>query len=246
MIEKYRNIMVSRKGDVDDSHMETISIIGIVSPNKCYKIDNDNLIETDTIISHETISDIEPIHFKIYNISHKWQDKEKIINNSNILGDNGILKLDMNRIDIPIAETTMNNLSFYSTILLKIGDFVQFDIENEMPITIMNIGKNYVKHYLLNQDKGCGSYLEYHNTPHFHMPLNKNSDGHVILGRIINDICYLSAFNIPYNYAIYIKPNVIHCDAYLTGDYLVVYNKTDHYSTVLLKNNGCIVDVNIK
>ena len=86
----------------------------------------------------------------------------------------------------------------------------------------------------------------WNTTPHFHMPLNKNADGYVILGRIINDICYLSAFNIPYNYAIYIKPNVIHCDAYLTGDYLVVYTKTEEYSTVLIKNNGCNVDVKIK
>lgn len=29
--------------------------------------------------------------------------------------------------------------------------------------------------------------------------------------------------------------NVIHCDAYLTGDYLVVYTKTEDYSTVLIK-----------
>lgn len=243
MFEKFRNIIVSRKGDKDDSHMQTISIIGIVSPNKCYKICNDNLIETDATITHKNICDLEPIHFKIYNISEKWNDKEKIMNNSNILGDNGVLNLDVNKIDIPIAETTINNLSFYSTILLKIGDVIEFDFE--MPITIMNIGKNYVKDYLLNENKGCGAYLEYHNTPHFHMPLNKNSDGHVILGRIINDICYLSAFNIPYNYAIYIKPNVIHCDAYLTGDYLVVYTKTDYYSTVLIKNNDCIIDVNV-
>lgn len=78
MYEKFRNIMVSRKGDVDDSHMETISIIGVVSPNKCYKITNDNLIETDTIISHDIICDIEPIHFKIYHISQKWQNKENL------------------------------------------------------------------------------------------------------------------------------------------------------------------------
>ena len=46
---------------------------------------------------------------------------------ANILGDNGILNLDVNKIDIPIA--TVNHLSFYSTVLLKIGDCVKFDFE---------------------------------------------------------------------------------------------------------------------
>ena len=114
-----------------------------------------------------------------------------------------------------------------------------------LPITVMNIGQNYAKHYLLHENKGGGSYLEYHDVPHFHMPLNEKSCGHIILGKIINDICHLSAFKIPYGYAIYIKPNVIHCDGFLVGDYLVVYTITDKYSTVLLKNDNGIIDVNI-
>ncbi len=253
LLEEFGNIIVSRKGDVNNSHMETINIIGTIGPNKCYKICNDNLIETDNnedvkyLSSENNYCDLEPTNFKIYDISRKWNNKEKInCNNSNILGDNGILKLDVNSIDIPIAKTTINNLSFYSTSLLKIGDIVQFDIDNTLPITVMSIGQNYVKHYLLNENKGGGAYLEYHNTPHFHMPLNENSCGHVILGRIINEVCYLSSFKIPYGYAIYIKPNVIHCDGYLIGDYLVVYTKSDNYSTVLIKNNNGIVNVNIK
>ncbi len=253
LYEKFGNILVSRKGDIDNSHMETINIVGTICPNKYYKICNDNLIETNNnenvkYLSRENIlCDLDPIHFKIHNISQKWNNKEKIIcNNSNILGDNGILKLDVNSVDIPVAETTIDNLSFYSTILLKIGDIVQFDIENTLPITTMSIGQNYVKHYLLNENKGGGAYLEYHDTPHFHMKLNENSGGHIILGRIINDICYLSAFKIPYGFAIYIKPNVIHCDGYLVGDYLVVYTKSDNYSTVLIKNDNGIVNVNIK
>ena len=253
MYENFSNILVSRKGDICESHMKTINIVGTICPNKFYEISKENLIETHNnentkYLSHENIlCDIEPINFKIHNISQKWNNEKKlIINNSNILGDNGILKLDVDHIDIPIAETTINNLSFYDCTLLKIGDVIQFDIESILPITVMNIGKNYAKHYLLNKNKGGGCYLEYHNTPHFHMPLNDKANGYIILGTNINDICHLSAFKIPHGFAIYTKPNVIHCDGFLVGDYLVVYTVTDKYSTVLLKNDTGIVDVNIK
>lgn len=253
MYNNFSNIMVSRDGGTHDSHMKTLDIIGIICPNKYYKIYANNLIESDNnkiindLSPKNVLDNLEPINTKIYNISQKWKDKDKsICNDSNILGSNGILKLDTDNISIPIAETSLNNLAFYGAILLKNNDTVCFNTKKILPITRMNIGQNYVKHYILNENKGGGCYLEYHDTPHFHMPLKENASGHLILGRTINDICYLSAFKIPYGHAIYTMPYVIHCDCYLVGDYLVVYTITDDYSTVLLKNDDGIVNIKIE
>lgn len=264
MHNTFQNIMVSRKTDIINSQMETVAIIGTIDPNKCYKICNDNIIMVDNNkknkIKYLTNKNIKfelnlknklhnskPKCIKIKNIRKKWNDKKQNSNiNSNILGNNGTLELNKNYLTIPIAKTTKNNLAFYNAKLLKFDDIVQFDITGTLPITIMNIGENYVKHFLLDNNKGGGCYIERHSTPHFHMPLDENSNGYLILGKTINNICHLSAFQIPYGFAIYTLPNVIHCDGYLVGNYLVVYTITEEYSTVLIKNNGNSAQVNIK
>lgn len=250
----FDKIIVSRHGDILESHMKTVDIIGTICPKQYYKISEKNLYKTDfntnikCLTNTNIISNINTT--KINNISDKWINNNNINNNinnnSNILGDNGVLELELDTLNIPLVETLDVNLSFYSAKLLKENDVVIFDIENVMPITIVSIGKNYVDHFLLNKNKGGGCYLEYHNTPHFHMPLNEEANGCLILGKIIDNVCHLSAFKIPFGFAIYTPPNVIHCDGYLVGEYLVVYTITDKYSTVLLQNNGSPVNVKIK
>ena len=257
--------MVSRKTDIANSQMETVAIIGTIDPNTCYKICNDNIIMVDNNNKNKIkyltdknnkfefdlknkLHNPKPKYIKIKNITEKWNDKRQNanVNGSNILGNNGTLELNENCLTIPMAKTTKNNLEFYNAKLLKFDDVVQFDIKDTLPITIMDIGENYVKHFLLDNNKGGGCYLEYHATPHFHMPLDRNSNGYLILGKTINNVCYLSAFQIPYGFAIYTLPNVIHCDGYLVGKYLVVYTVTEEYSTVSIKNNDKPVQVNIK
>jgi hypothetical protein len=184
---------------------------------------------------------------KINNIMDKWTSANiSTNNNSNILGDNKVIDIQQGTLTIPIVETSDLNLSFYSAKLLQKNDVIRFDIKNSMPITIVDIGKNYVEHFLLNKDKGGGCYLEYHDTPHFHMPLNDQATGHLILGKIINNTCHLSAFKIPLGKAIYTPPNIIHCDGYLVGEYLVVYTITEKYSTVLLHSEGVLVNVKVE
>ncbi len=107
----------------------------------------------------------------------------------------------------------------------------------------MNIGENYVEHFLFKEDGGGGCYLEYHNTPHLHIPINKNSCGYLILGKFVDNKVHLSAFKIPFGYAIYTSPFTVHCDGFLVGDYTVLYTVTPNYSTVLLRHNGKIAHV---
>ena len=107
--------------------------------------------------------------------------------------------------------------------------------------TEMTIGKNYYEGYIKGKDKGI--YLEYHDTGHFHMPLNEQCSGFLLLGkkmayckRTYEHQIYLTGFEIPYGYAIYTPPNTIHCDLFLTGKYKVAYTMTNNYSTAIIKN----------
>lgn len=97
----------------------------------------------------------------------------------------------------------------------------------------MIIGERYVENYLLNEDFGGGFYIEYHSCPHYHQPLDEKSKGWLILGKFTDDEKHvrLSAFKISFGYGVYMPPNVLHCDAFLTGNYLVAYTAAKEYKT---------------
>ena len=66
------------------------------------------------------------------------------------------------------------------------------------------------------------------------------------MGKKLKDSYQLTAFKIPFGYAIYTGPNVIHADSFLIGDYSVVYSITENYSTVLIQNKeGKIIPVGV-
>jgi len=99
----------------------------------------------------------------------------------------------------------------------------------------MNIGKSYEDDYLKIENLGGGSYIEYHDRHHFHLPLDSKAEGHMIIGCIKDRKYTLSANKIPFGYGIYTPPNLLHPDAYLTGRYIIVYSVAKHFLTVLLK-----------
>jgi hypothetical protein len=154
----------------------------------------------------------------------------------NILGSFGTLYVN-DDFNIPICDTKY--LNYYNCKLINNNDTFYFETFNDKSVELfeMSIGVNYVNNYLYIDGLGNGFYLEYHNTPHYHQPLNIKSSGYLIIGKQINeDQIRLSAFQIPYNKAIYMSPYVIHSDAFLVGDYNVAYTITDDFSTVILKN----------
>lgn len=235
----HSDIIVNRYGKSLDSYMKTVDVIGEVKPNKAYKITNNNIILTTNKMTIYNFIPQTPPHVKIYN---NWNTKTKYqVKNSNILGSFGEFTID-GELNIPISPTSAETLAFYDCELIKHNDVMKFDTPYNLPITMMEIGNNYAKEFVLTE-LGGGCYLEYHDTPHFHMPLSTHSNGYLILGRIIDNYCYLSAFRIPLGFAIYTKPFVIHCDAFLVGDYMVVYTVTEIYSTVLLRNNNKIANI---
>ena len=169
---------------------------------------------------------------------HGKKNIDTNIKQANILGGNGryILPAGQEFLQIPIAECTAENLAFYQCRLMHLGDSVNFESDEELPVTVTTIGEEYVDGYLMNEYKGGGSYLEYHDRPHFHMPLNKDARGYLIIGRKIDGIgTVMSAFQIPYKSGIYMAPWCVHSDAYLVGRYMVIYSKTEKFSTVILR-----------
>ena len=99
----------------------------------------------------------------------------------------------------------------------------------------MEVGETYAKDYLIQEDYGHGAYLEYHDQPHFWLPVSLDCKGFIILGKETNGKFFLTGFRIPYGYAVYAPPYVIHADSYLIGEFLIVYMTASDYSTVILK-----------
>lgn len=171
---------------------------------------------------------------------------ENIINKntfSNILGNNVKLECtDCNYIFKPIIATN-ENLKYYNCKLIEKDHVINFDCDEKMALFNMSITHAYVTDYIMDKNKGGGIYLEYHNLPHIHIPLNISSKGYIILAKQKKSNLYdVSAFIIPFGKAIYIPPNVIHNDCFLIGDYNVLYGKSYKYSTAILKNGSYLVN----
>ena len=244
---KEDEILVHRIGNDPNSFMITEEIIGTVKSKTNYRVSLDGLIETHEEIStpQEITNTAIPRYLKI---KGEWNpDEPKGTNQANLLGGFGTLKVSKYKIEIPENDATQELLSFYGASLIKVDDIFQFETNSELPVTIMNIGETYVEHYLKAPKLGGGTYIEYHDRPHFHLPLNRSASGHMILGHFKGNEYILSAFKIPFGYGIYTPPELLHADAYLIGRYMVVYSITEHFSTVLFKNKrNKLVDVNIK
>ena len=54
--EKYKNIVIDRRGDVPNSNMTTLDIIDVVKPNIHYKITLNSLLKTKFKLSNHPIT----------------------------------------------------------------------------------------------------------------------------------------------------------------------------------------------
>lgn len=240
-------LVVSRRGADPQSYMITEDIVGHVAPGACYRLGADRLVPVDGACARPDAPEdpgAPPPHVRLRGV---WNRVEQVAStDANILGGLGTLTLSQDDLDIPEAPTTPAALAFYGARLLAVGDPVMFETAQNLPVTIMNIGPAYVAGYLHVEGLGSGSFIEYHDRPHLHMPLEDTASGHILLGRSEGDEYLLSAFAIPYGHAIYTPPYVLHADPYLVGRYLVVYSVTETYSTVVFRSReGRLIDTRI-
>jgi hypothetical protein len=238
----FNNIIVNRIGKTPNSFMITKRIIKTISPNIKYKFLPKNLLPIPDYYGENTYANsFSKSHLRFAIVDGLWSDEKFIVNDkSNILGSNGKFTTD-SHISIPLNVASAKNVEYYGAKLIEIFNIFDFQAKEDLPLTEVIIGDDYIKDFIEVEELGGGNYLEYHDNPHFHAPMNIHSNGHIILGKKINENKYhLSAFIIPMYYGLYTPGFVIHNDSYLLGDWMVVYSKTDNYSTVLLrdKNNN--------
>ena len=233
--------MVNRVGITTNSYMKTVKILKTIKPNINYKILLKNLVEIEELKSHTHINPFKKLNIiepRYIEIECDWilaNTENNTPNVANILGNFGKLITNSN-INIPINIASYDNVKFYNATLFNLYDLIKFECEEDLPLTEMIIGDEYVKNYIEDEKLGGGQYLEYHNNPHFHSPISSNNSGYYILGKKEYNKIKLSAFTIPFHKAIYTPGYIIHSDANLVGNWLVVYSKTNMYSSVLLRD----------
>lgn len=255
ILRDVEHLEVDRRGEADDAFMVTYEIVGHVAPGQVYRIAEKAVIAAPGAGVAPTARDIHqdappPPHLRV---SGAWDNSVSVeTEQANILGDVGILTLDTDKIVIPEAPCTPEMLGFYGGRLLGPGETFEIEANANLPVTRMEIGAGYADGYLHVAAKGGGAYLENHDRPHLHMPLDEDAGGYLILGRKDdsgdgsgNGADYLvSAFRIPYGSAVYTPPEVLHADPYLTGNYLVVYSVTENFSNAVLRaSDGGVVSV---
>lgn len=248
----YQDIFVDRIGKTPGSFMRTNKLVQVLQPDTLLKVEKNQLAVQkpgDILKNKFNLDDNDSIYFdhdvnfvKIKGKFIKSFLAEKTSNN--ILGKNDFFITDCEFITIPETKTTQETLETFGCKLIKSEEIFSFNYKQELPLFEVSIGPDYVQEYLLQPGYGNGFYIEKHNTPHYHQPLDVNSCGFLILGLIVDDDLILTKFKIPYGYGVYMEPETLHSDAFLVGNYNVVYTKTSDYSTYLFVNpNNSIVHV---
>jgi hypothetical protein len=237
-------LFVNRIGLNNEAYMKTIKLVNTF--NKYSKLiwENNMLEISDKPITIKGFKMNKPKRLKI-NIKILEEQDESLELNNNILGKNSKMFIENESLNIPVEIATNDKLNYYLCNMIENKDV--FNLNNNSDISCFNIkiGYNYLKDYILQPGLGDGLYLETHDKPHFHQPLNQDCSGYLVLAKIKRDELIITAFTIPYGKAVYTPSNVFHCDACLIGDYNVIYSLTDNYKTYLVHNeyNKKIVNV---
>ncbi|KJZ11907.1 hypothetical protein TW85_16120 [Marinomonas sp. S3726] len=238
-------LTVNRQGASPESYMRTENYLGYVQPNKVYQLQLDGMYEAEDLTIAPLPQPIAPPRSKL---TGDWQAKVDLtIDDANILGGNGRYLLNKGEasLKIAIAEATPEHLAYYHSRLVKIGDAIKFDASGNLPLTVTSVGKDYPQEYLLKPELGGGAYLEVHDRPHFHMPLDETCGGYLIIGKRNEEgLDEVSAFQVPFGYGIHMAPWAIHADAYITGRFMVIYSATPEFSTVIVRQeNGELASI---
>lgn len=242
-------LFFDRVGEHSFSNMTILDFHLCLKKNHVYKLTSDGFVEVgltqDTphrFLEERPSRDLLPE--KYAEIEAIWDARITDFHN-NVFGGNGRLIVDLDRVELPVVEATDQNLAYYGAKIVHMEETVALD-EDLFPIWIMILGKHYLTDFVMSP-RGGGLYVEYHHdAPHFHMPLNTSSGGYYILGKkskVIDEktdraFYHLTAFKIPYGKSVYTCRGMIHCDAGLTGAWIVGYTNTHNFSTVVFRTGG--------
>ena len=229
-----RQLWLDRQGNSEQAFMRTNHLVSYMIPDTSYQIFIDKVTPTQYTVLPKRIKKAQPPPHLMF--EGLWIDSEHSYHTASVLGGIGSLITRCKKLKVPAVQATPESLSYFQARLVKEGDIITIHSPGPLIMTDLTVGKAYVHDYIMVEDLGGGAYLEYHDTPHFHMPASPESGGYLLLGEKHSDKLLLTAFKIPFGYGVYTPPNVVHSDAYLTGRYMVMYTFTEQFSTVHLKD----------
>jgi hypothetical protein len=169
----------------------------------------------------------------------KFEWKKNSIGNTkgSLFPDSGELILNESEIDIPIISTGYNLSSF--NVRLVPSEKVTYDVslkQKKLFSISYFFSKNYYKYAIEND----GIFVEKHPFIQAMTPVDENSSGFIIVGRIQNFQLHLFGIKIPLGFTLLIDSNAIHGDSTFSGMYRMEMT-ADHVEmakadTVYLKN----------
>lgn len=241
--------------NVENSYMKTIKTLLIIPKNSKLSLKNNLIfigkVNKFDLVTHYLKKIFYFINFIFYFLTLQYEVfagiEEKIINNkkNNNFSNNNILGADINfyinenMVIIPRLSISIGALLFYGVSVLRDCESIFLDNPIDFNLYNVEIGKNYVKDYLLNKEFGKGFYLESHGLPHiYHFNSNKHS-GYIIVAKKLNSIFLIHAIDVSQmkDCILVINPYVYHSDAYLVGSINVAYGKINDYKTYIILDN---------
>lgn len=247
--EDLEGLFVDRSAGSPGSHMRTEAVTGYVAPGRRYRLETGGFSDIGAADGDFSVPEMPnwpgsgpqpPAHLRV---SGTWDRTENnAASDANLFGGFGTLEVAEPVLRVPEAPSTPEALAFYGARLIDVGSEIVFQTNWNLPVTLVDMGPRYVPDYLHADDLGGGSFIEFHDRPHLHMPLDDTAYGHMLFGRRDGDDYLLSLFSVPFGSAIYTEPFALHADPYLVGRFLVVYGLTDNYSTVAFRTpqNGMV------
>ena len=124
--EKYHDIIVNRKGISEDAFMTTTDILYETIPFLNYQVTSNGLELTSISKKDNEIKIQIPKYFEF---TGKWLSDIEIKNelkDANILGGFSKFEIDLDEINIPIQDATIENLMYYNVKLLKMNDIINY------------------------------------------------------------------------------------------------------------------------
>ncbi|MCF6322887.1 MAG: hypothetical protein L3J89_00950 [Gammaproteobacteria bacterium] len=144
--------------------------------------------------------------------------------------------------NIPTVLATKENVKYYGLELIENNHELMITTDKcDIALMKYDYKENYKKEFLMKLHGGGGVFIETHDFPHLHIPTSEKCGGYIVIGkRISADEFNFTAFQIPFNYALYTPANTIHGDGTLVGEYAltVADPKMISADTVLIYNEN--------
>lgn len=260
-LEVLNRMSTERQGDELDSAQTILGLHTVLRPGEYFKFDSRRGISKVPKPKDESIVKVMRKEYSKVKIPHvkiegTWIG-DMLDDDANLLGGSHRFEVDKIPVDLPIIEADDDIASHFGCKLMRDGDIVTFpEMHRPFPVFCLQIGDQYMEKYILIKELGGGVFLEYHDdNPHFHSPLSKRSDGYVLLGVPTDDRAVgtgksplpklpdptqkvalkVAGLKIPHGAALYTPPGILHADSACTGRWLIGYDSSDDFSTVLFR-----------